>query len=114
MSTTSHRPPAAEPAPVPSSVADLVSQGLSIIKVENDSMLQMATQRPRNEEKVLKGALGELQLVPEEAREAFYTIPYRERQEGGGPRIVNVQGPSIGAAMALARRWGNCTTAARI
>lgn len=114
MSSTAERPRTADVAPVPSSVAELVSQGLAIIKVENDSMLQMATQRPRNEQKVLQGALGELGLVPEEAKEAFYTIPYRERQDGGGFRVVNVQGPSIGAAMALARRWGNCSATSRI
>lgn len=111
MSTPSEAVPFSR---MPETPVDLISQGMAIIKVENDSMLQVAVQRPRNESEVLKGALGELALAPEEAKTAFYTIPYKEKQPDGSKRIVNVQGPSIGAAMALARRWGNCSTAARI
>lgn len=98
----------------PSAAESLVSQGASLIRIENDAMLQVATRRPRDESKVLQGALGELLLVPEQAKEAFYVIPYRERQLDGSYKIVNVQGPSIDAATALARRWGNCTVTARI
>jgi hypothetical protein len=93
--------------------AALVAQGATLMRVENESMLAVAIQRPRDEEKVLKAALKELQLVPEEARRAYYAIPYRERQMDGSYKMVNVEGPSIKAAMALARRWGNCSVTAR-
>jgi hypothetical protein len=90
------------------------TQGITMMKVENESMLSFAALHPRNESKVVEGALRELELAKEEAKAAYYSIPYRERKPGGGFRIVNVEGPSIHAAMALARRWGNCTCAARI
>lgn len=93
---------------------ELVSQGAALMRVENDSMLQVAVQRPRDEQRIVKGALAELDLVPEEAKLAYYSLPFKERQQGGGFKVVKVEGPSIKAAMALARRWGNCTATARI
>jgi hypothetical protein len=94
--------------------AALVSQGHAVLRIENDSMLQVATQRPRDEQAVVTGALRELDLIPEEAGKAFYSIPYRERQPDGSTKVVKVEGPSVKTAMALARRWGNCTTGARV
>lgn len=104
-----------ETMPMPGGGAmQLVAQGHAVIKIENDSMMQVAVTRPRDEAKVLAGCLKELELVPEEAASAFYSIPYRERQSDGSVKIVNVTGPSIDAAMALARRWGNATAGGRI
>ena len=93
---------------------ELVSQGAALMRIENDTMLQVAVQRPRDEQKIVKGALAELDIVPEEAKAAYYSIPFKERQPGGGFKMVKVEGPSVKAAMALARRWGNCTATARI
>lgn len=96
----------------PTSAAEnLVAQGATLMRIENDSMLAVAIQRPRNEANVLKGALNELAMVPEEAKKNYYAIPYKDRDTG---KIVTVTGPSINAAMALARRWGNCSAATRI
>lgn len=96
----------------PTSAAEnLVAQGATLMRIENDSMLAVAVQRPRNEANVLKGALNELAMVPEEAKKNYYAIPYKDRDTG---KIVTVTGPSINAAMALARRWGNCSAATRI
>lgn len=95
------------------SAGELMAQGHAIIKIENDSMMQVAVQRPRNESAVLAGCLRELELVPEEAASAFYSIPYKDRQADGSVKITQVTGPSIDAAMALVRRWGNATTNAR-
>jgi hypothetical protein len=83
------------------------------MRVENESMLAVAIQRPRDEKKVLKAAIEELLMVPEEAKRAYYSIPYRERQLDGSQKLVNIEGPSIKASMALARRWGNCSVTAR-
>jgi hypothetical protein len=91
----------------------LVAQGEALIRVENESMMRVAIERPRDEIKVLEGALRELELVPEEAALAYYSIPYQERSDGR-QKTVHVEGPSIKAAMALARRWGNCTPTVRL
>jgi hypothetical protein len=104
-----------DPAPLDSDAAELVRQGQALMRVENETMLLVATQRPRNEGKVLAAALAELELVPEEASKAYYSIPFRDRAPGTRQvRITKVEGPSIKAAMALARRWGNCSATARI
>ena len=92
----------------------LVAQGAQLMRIENDSMMSVAIQRPRNEATVLKSALAELELVPEEAIKAFYSIPYKETQFDGSVRTVKVEGLSINTAMALIRRWGNCSITARL
>lgn len=102
------------PEIVPSSGGELVAIGERLMKIENDSMLQAAIQRPRDEAKVYDGALKELEIAPEFAASAFYSIPYKQRLPGGGEKIVQVSGPSIKAAMSLARRWGNCSVRAYI
>lgn len=92
-------------------VADLVVQGLRVVKIENDTQQLIATQRPRDEAKLYKAAALELSLSPEFAKTAYYSIPYKDKATGG---TTMVEGPSIKAAMALARRWGNCSNGARI
>ena len=95
---------------------DLVRQGERLMRIENDTMLQIAVQRPRKEQEVTKAALQELELNPEQAKSAYYSIPYKERIQGqpGQFKITKVEGGSIKAAMALARRWGNCTVGGRV
>jgi hypothetical protein len=93
---------------------ELVAQGATLMRVENEILMSAAVQRPRDEGAIVKGALRELDLVPEEASRAYYSIPYKERQADGSVKIVKVEGPSIKAAMALARRWGNCTVSCRV
>jgi len=95
-------------------VLPAIHQGAALIRIENEVLIQAAIQRPRDEAKIVTAALKELELVPEQAAKAFYSIPYKERQKGGGFRVIKVEGPSIKAAMSLARRWGNCTVTARI
>jgi hypothetical protein len=97
-----------------SDAAELVRQGQALMRVENETMLLVAVQRPRDEAKVLKRALAELDLVPEEAAHAYYSIPFKKRLPGGRIRIEKVEGPSIKAAMALARTWGNCSASGRM
>lgn len=97
-----------------SEAMSLVVQGQALARAENDSMIAVAVQRPRNPKKVLTDAILELGLAPEEAKSAYYSIPYREKQPDGSWRMVPVEGPSIDAAMVLARLWGNCNTTARL
>jgi hypothetical protein len=103
----------AEGAGMGSDAGALVAQGVTLMRVENESMLAVAIQRPRQLKKVLAMALEELKLVPEEAKRAYYSIPYKESQPDRSIKIVNVEGPSIKAAMALARLYGNCSVTAR-
>lgn len=78
---------------------------------ERRSQQDFALANPRNEKAILEGALAELAMVPELAEKSFYVIPYEDKKTG---KTVNVEGPSIKAAMALGRRWGNCTNGARV
>lgn len=103
----------AEVVPGGSAAENLVAQGVTLMRVENESMLAVAIQRPRDPKKVLKAAIQELEIVPEEAKRAFYSIPYKEKQPDGSKKIVKVEGPSVKASMALARLWGNCSVTAR-
>jgi len=95
-------------------VVELVKSGAVLMRVENDSMLSAAIQRPRKEEEIVKAALRELDIMPEEAGTAYYSIPFKDRAQDGSVRIVKVEGPSIKAAMSLSRRWGNCSVSARM
>jgi len=54
---------------------------------------------PRDIDKAINGAMKELEVVPELASKAYYSIPYKEG--GGGTHMA--EGLSIKAAMALAR-----------
>lgn len=96
-----------------STASNLVRQGQALMKAENDSLLAVAIQRPRDESKFMKTVLSRLDLAPEQAKGMFYSIPYRDRDASGQTKIVRVEGPSIGAALALAQAWGNCTATAR-
>lgn len=87
----------------------LVREGLSVSKIENDNQQVIAVQRPRNKVKVIKEALEELEMAPEFASKCFYSIPYKNDQGGTTP----VEGGSIGLAMMVARLWGNCATGKR-
>jgi hypothetical protein len=96
-----------------SDAGNLVAQGVTLMRIENESMLAVAVQRKRVPRAVLKAAVEELQIVPEEAKRAYYSIPYKEKQPDGSKKIVKVEGPSVKASMALARLWGNCSVTAR-
>lgn len=55
---------------------DLVSQGATIVKLENETQMAIAIQRPRNEAKILESALHELDLYPSMARKVFTINPW--------------------------------------
>ncbi|HEY6115486.1 MAG TPA: hypothetical protein VI172_05965, partial [Candidatus Dormibacteraeota bacterium] len=74
-------------------------------------MLRLAREFPRNEDKILRDALAELERAPEEAGKAYYSIPYTDHSTG---RIVKVEGQTIRAAESLGRRWGNIRWAQRV
>lgn len=87
-------------------VIELMEQGMTVMRVENETLQAMAIQRPRDIEKLTKAALLELKAFPQYAGKMYYSIPYKDRSSGE-EKTVLVEGPSIKAANALARNWGN-------
>jgi hypothetical protein len=63
----------------------------------------VSVMRPRDVKKAFNDAVLELQLYPEAANKAFYSIPYKNEKGG----YTNVEGPSVKAAQALMRNFGN-------
>lgn len=96
------------------SALDLVSAGATLMRIENETMMAVAVQRPRDERRILKAALDELDIVPALATRCFYSIPYVENKGRDNERTVYVSGASINSARNLLRRWGNASTAALI
>lgn len=74
----------------------------------------------RDEKQIKEAALAELELYPEFASTAYYSIPRKNHVQGCADRknCACPQKPtediSIKGAMALARRWGCCVNAVRV
>jgi hypothetical protein len=92
----------------------MVSQGAILVKIENEAMTAAAMVRPRVPGKIKQEALEELNALPAEAGLMFYSIPYKERQQDGSDKTVQVEGPSVVMATSLAQRWGNCSVGSRV
>lgn len=95
--------------------AEVATMGgnIAAFKAEQETQNTIARAYPRQPRACLDEALQELEIVPEYACKAFYSIPFKDRS-GGEEKIVKVEGPSIKAALALARVWGNNNSGARI
>ncbi len=94
-------------------VVEMLEQGLTIMRAENDTQQAMAVQKPRNIKELTDRSMQELRAFPQFAKKAYYSIPYKDRSEGG-EKTVLVEGPSIKAANALARNWGNNASGFRV
>lgn len=105
-----------EAPPEPSGgLAQLVGEGHAIVRIENDTLQQIAITRPRpSVEAILKDAVKELEAVPEFASLAFYAIPYRERKDDAEAEVKLVEGPSVKAAHTLVRMYRNTSSGNRI
>lgn len=77
----------------------LLEAGHTLVRIENNTQMAMAIQRPRDEARILKALTTELSMYPEAADEAIYKKPV-----GGGKFAT---GLSVRAAEAMAYRWGN-------
>jgi hypothetical protein len=84
--------------------AELVAAGATLVRLENDTQMTVAVQRPRNEQKILDGALKELELYPSLAEDSIYSKPVGKDEDG---KMKYAQGLSIRTAESLANRWGN-------
>jgi hypothetical protein len=96
----------------PQVLADMIREGIALQRIENDTQVQIAIQRPRKIEVVLQNALQELEQSPEFASMAYYSIEYRKSRDED--ETVEVSGLSIRAAEALSRLFGNCASGGRI
>lgn len=91
-------------------VTDMMQQGMTIMRAENETQQSMAIQKPRNIEQLAQAAIAELRAFPEFAKKAYYSIPFKNRD--GGTDIV--EGLTIKAANALVRHWGNNASGFRV
>lgn len=96
-----------------SQVVELMEQGATVLRIENENLQAMALQRPRRIQDLTHAAIDELKAFPRFAQKAYYSIPYKDRSTGV-EKTVMVEGPSIKAANALARHWGNNSSGFRI
>jgi hypothetical protein len=83
----------------------LVAQGMSIVRLENNTQMQVAVARPRDESKILGSALKELDLYPSMAEEALYMKPVGKNPDT--KKMTYAEGLSIRTAESLANRWTN-------
>lgn len=79
----------------------VIQSGMAIQRVENDTLVQIAVAKPRDEEKIERALKNTILSFPEFAEEALYEF------ERGGKTI---RGLSVVASREVARLWGNNTT----
>lgn len=89
-----------------SDVPEMLNVPSGILK----QMQEQAMKYPRDIATVQKKATDELMLVPGLAAKSYYSIPYNL----GKSNESRVEGPSIKAAMSLARAWKNCINGGRV
>lgn len=100
----------AKPEPA---ISGEVLDGNRALAVEMDSQRKVALAAPRNERILYDASMAELAMFPEFAEDAYYSIPYSNARGDDNEKTL-VEGPSVKASRALARRWGNCATSSRI
>lgn len=100
---------ALESKPVNAEIVD----GSRQLAVELRSQRELALSQPRNESAIFKACLGELDLAPEFAEDAYYSIPFSSKSGDDGEKTM-VEGLSVKAARAIVRRWSNCALGSRI
>ncbi len=95
-------------------VVEMLQQGMTIMRAENETQQAMSQQKPRDIQDLTNKAMAELRAFPQFAKKAYYSIPYKDRSGDDGEKTVLVEGPSIKAANALARNWGNNASGFRV
>lgn len=86
-------------------LAQQVAQGNTIIRLENDTQMAIAVQRPRDNKAILKEALDVLELSPTLVEGAIYSKPVGKDPQTGQQKYA--EGLSIRAAEELRRIYGN-------
>jgi hypothetical protein len=80
----------------------LVAQGATMMQTKTAYHTAVAVQKPRSLDKIVLKVLNECDYAGDEF---YYSWPVKDKATG---RTKQVEGASIGAAMALVREWGNC------
>ncbi len=106
MSETEVAPTLAPTQLKPSDTPQQLSMSADVL----DMLMTRAHKFPRNLVALQDRAQQELEVVPELAARSYYSIPYNQ----GKQNETLVEGPSIKAAMTLARNWGNCFNQGRM
>jgi len=105
-------------------VGALVASGEALVRIENETQMTVAIQRPRNEAAILKAALEELRLYKSCAEQAIYSKPVGRLAKcpecgaetrykpacpacGAHVPVSYARGLSIRAAENLSNRWAN-------
>ena len=93
----------------------LIARGDTLVKFQDETMMSVAVQRPRSIDEVRTAVIAEIESFPEFADRYFYSIPHKTQRcnhDTGRacPECEYVEGPSIHAALALHRYWGNCAS----
>lgn len=83
---------------------NIVLGGNTLVRLENETQLAVSVQRPRDEAKILKASLAELDLYPSLAEGAIYIKPVGKTESG---KMTYAEGLSIRTAESLSMRWGN-------
>ncbi len=86
-----------------------IVDGSRQLSAELRSQRELALSQPRDVKRVFGNALQELELAPEFAEDAYYSIPFKS----GGEQTL-VEGLSVKAARAIVRLWGNCALGSRL
>lgn len=89
---------------VPAEVMEKLEAGSTLVRLENDVQMGIALKKPRDERKILEGAMTELDIYPNCAAEALYNKPVGKDDTG---IMKYAEGLSIRAAESLGNRWGN-------
>lgn len=97
---------------------ELVRSGHALVRQEDSSMIAMAIQRPRDLKNVEEKTIAEIKTFAEEADTYFYSIPHKTQRCQPKDHDTRhpcqfcewVMGPSINAALAIQRYWGNCSS----
>lgn len=90
---------------------ELISQGVELVRIDHETMQKVAILHKRSPRDCLARAIAELEEYPEIANEAWYSIPFKKGRDS--EEVVNVEGPSIKAALPILRSWGNANVTTR-
>ena len=80
-----------------------VVDGSRQLATEIKSQRELALSNPRSEQKVYEKAIAELEMAPEFAEDAYYSIPYKDNEVEGGKTMV--EGLSVKSSRAVTRLW---------
>jgi len=89
----------------------IVRSGAAVVRIENETLMRVSIERPRDLKAITEEAMCEIQAFPEEADTLYYAIPFENKRTG---KKEWVRGPSVGMSRSLMRLYGNVDVKSRI